>query len=55
MTELINYFILFIYLYSISWVLLFLVPVEYLWPCVALRWRFGDSLATYRLWGTGGL
>lgn len=55
MTELINYSILFIYLYSISWVQLFLVPVEYLWPCVALRWRFGDCLAAYRFLGTDGL
>lgn len=46
MTELINYFILFIYLYSVSWVQLFLVPVEYLWFYVALVGRFGECLAT---------
>lgn len=56
MPELINYFILFIYLFIyISWVQLFLVPVEYSWPCVALRWRFGDCLASYRFLSTDGL
>ena len=55
MPELINYFILFMYVDSFCWVQLFLVPAEYLWLCVALRWWFGDYLATYRFLDTAGL
>lgn len=54
-SELINYFILFTYVDSFSWVRLLLVPVEYLWLGVVLKGWFGGYLATYRFVGTGGL